>query len=298
MTTNTSSISSVTLNDITVSAIVNEVIKNSDLAEIEKNKTKADTVASPADVKKGTYAMVNVKLMDYFVEAYNRVSSLNNKTAWAEREVITATMESEYYKKAFGSDDAYAKEIGKSASALSKIKNSIKVRDELERISGFSGYSTSFVDELISPYNKLRDDFAKFIKYSDIDLNTTVKEARAKFKHFIAVTAGEERPIKKGFFKYKAIVDGVETMVDCETEDEYKERIRIENELRLQASDDNQQASDANKSLVMELCENTKRMTVSVCGKKRNSKFIDINIDKDTMAEIFEILVAKGIVTA
>ena len=301
MNTNTTSIPAVAINSITVDDIVNEVIKDNELAELAKQNGKGDTVASVANAKKGTYAMVNIHLMDYFVDAYNRVANLNNKTAWAEREVITATMESDYYKKAFGSDDAYAKEIGKSPSSLSKIKNSIKVRNEVERITGHQGYSTSFIDELISPFNKMKDSFAMFLRYSIIDTNTTVKEVREMVKHFNDVVAGKARPKRKGFFKVKAVVDGVETEIDAETESEYNARIEAERLAQQKTDDSAQQKTDdvtnEIKDAVSFLVENTNKMTVSVYGKKRGNKAKVLQIDTETMMDIYEILVLKGIIT-
>lgn len=248
--TNTSSISAFNYNNITVSDIVNVAIDNRALKAIDSRvKDKSDLVNSLANEKKRTYALVDVKLMDYFVEAYNRVHSLSDKTAWAEREVIVCTMDSEYFKKAFGSDAAYAAEIGVSTGNLSKIKNSIKVRDKVIELTAMTGYATALIDELISPFNKLGDDFARFVRYSSITPATTCKAARELIADYKDIIAGKKRPTRKGFFFHEETVDGVKVKVEDETQAEYEKRIelerkKLEEELKAKQESEQQSAND------------------------------------------------------
>lgn len=250
-------------NDISSTDIVDRVINGIEIDNIVKNTKVKDLVTSIADPKKKTYAMVDPKLSNYFVTAYLTIANLTSKTAWAEREVIERTMSNDSFKKAFGSAYAYAQEIGVSESNLSKMRNSIKVRDRLIELTCFMDYSTSFVDELIGAYNKLGDDFARFTRYSELKPSMTIKEVRAAYKEYLKILAGEARPTKKGFFTVTVKDEnGNDVVKEMETQQEYEKRVEA---LRAQKA---QKAKEEAERMAKENEQKAKEMAFLAAERK------------------------------
>lgn len=289
------------------SNITAELIKDEFLSDLKSTTSKKDQVASLSNAKKKTYTLVDARMQEYFINAYNTVTNLTTKTAWAEREVIYRTINSEFFNDAFGSQDAYAEEIGVSKSNLSKMKNSVEVRNKVMEITGYDLYSTSLIDELIPSHNKMGDDFARFLQYSQINPTMTVKEIRDSVKHYNSVITGDARPTRSGFFTN---TDGTPT----ETEAEYQERIKNEspdtesnqNSLMTTTSETTSEVpskesfdvetTDTKKTVKLFL-ENTKNCTMAWNAKKRGSAPQQVKLEGEVLEKMVELLFQYGVIT-
>lgn len=160
--TNTSSNLEVKVMDIaavTSDTMLSQVINETDL-QIARESNEVENV----NTETGT-AVLNPKLRDYYLSAYEKLDKLGGNVLLAKRKMIVAVVDSEDFKKSFVNDKDFAESIGESKTAISKAKSCIKTLKWLTDNGFGSDWTPSQLDEITPVLNKeLKKDEADSFK--------------------------------------------------------------------------------------------------------------------------------------
>lgn len=130
---------------------------------------------------------VNADSREIFINAYNNAIAIGKNVQWAEREIITRTMDSPMYKSSFINDGDYADKIGKSKSYLSKARTAVRIRDWLVENGYGENWNATAVEELVGMWNDLKKkkiSFTQFMQHSGLKEDMTVTETRKAIKTY------------------------------------------------------------------------------------------------------------------
>lgn len=126
-------------------------------------------------------------IRDEFIRAYKKSLTLANNVEWAQRQVITQTMNSSVFKNSFINEGDYAEQIGVSKSYLSKAKTAVVIFDWLKDNGYGTNWKATAVEELISTWNDLakkKISFKQFMQFSELKEGMTVSETRRCIKRY------------------------------------------------------------------------------------------------------------------